>query len=330
MKLEINLADREEIAAAVPLLQLILAGTAAQVSPAAQSVNAFEERMAYASQMMPVVSDHLSLDTPENAAKMAALVGNPNAPGQFDANPIAMGADAAAVFGLPHQSPAMQNLAANLLDAGKAASVGYATTVGTFAEVPAAPLAPSIPPAPGPSINVPPPPAAVAPITTTPGPASSVAGVGSVELDKAGLPWDSRIHSSSKAKLANGNWKVARGKAPEYVTQIEAELRAIGAPSPLASVGVVPAPPVVGAPLTTASSSVPVFPMPPIEPADPATFEQLMPRITAAVTSGVMPPTAIGAACAAQGLVSVVALQQSPQFVPLVWAVLKQQYPALS
>ena len=54
-----------------------------------------------------------------------------------------------------------------------------------------------------------------------------------------------------------------------------------------------------------------------------------MPRITAAVTAGIMPPTAVGAACAAHGVASVVTLQQSPQFVPLVWATLKQQYPAL-
>lgn len=330
MKLEINLADREEIAAAVPLMQLILAGTAAQVSPAAQSVKDFEQRTQVSE------GEQFYAPPPKDLTEFSSpCMPNP---------PVLTPLDPSAVFGLPHQSPAMQNLAANLLDAGKAASVGYATTVGTFAEVPAAPLAPSIPPAPGPFITVPPPPAAVAPITTTHGPASSGAAVASIELDKAGLPWDSRIHSSSKAKLANGNWKVARGKAPEYVKEVEAELRS------QASTVIVP-----GAPGHT-HTTMPVFPMPPIEAgqvitghpagplvvaatsapvspapgADPATFEQLMPRITAAVTSGVMPPTAIGAACAAQGLVSVVALQQSPQFVPLVWAVLKQQYPALS
>ena len=79
------------------------------------------------------------------------------------------------------------------------------------------------------STIVPPPPVSIAPTTPIPGPVSSVAAV---ELDVKGLPWDSRIHSSSKNKLANGCWKVARGKAPEYVAQVESELKdAAGIPT---------------------------------------------------------------------------------------------------
>lgn len=49
----------------------------------------------------------------------------------------------------------------------------------------------------------------------------------SVELDKAGLPWDERIHSGSKALKADGYWKAKRGVDPELVKQVEAELRAV-------------------------------------------------------------------------------------------------------
>lgn len=178
--------------------------------------------------------------------------------------------------------------------------------------------------------TVPPPPESTVPTPPTPGPASSVAPAasGGVELDKRGLPWDNRIHSSSKAKLANGDWKNARGKAPEYIAQVEAELLgAIALTTRTAAQGVPPAPVVPTAPQV--APLPPVVPVAPSANADPATFEQLMPRITAAVAAAIMPPTAVGAACAAHGIASVVTLQQNPAYIPLVWATLKQQYPAL-
>jgi len=46
------------------------------------------------------------------------------------------------------------------------------------------------------------------------------------ELDKNGLPWDERIHSSSKNTNADGTWRYLRGGDPVYRAQIEAELRA--------------------------------------------------------------------------------------------------------
>jgi transketolase len=46
------------------------------------------------------------------------------------------------------------------------------------------------------------------------------------------------------------------------------------------------------------ASSAPVAPVAPSASADPTTFEQLMPRITSAVMSQILPPTAVGAAIA--------------------------------
>lgn len=251
MKLEIDLADREEIAAAVPLLQLILD------------------------------------NAPSLHAEFVAAQAADTRP------PITGQSDPAAIFG----------------------------------GAPAAPLAPSIPPAPTPSIVVPPPPVVTAPTTTTLGAASSVANAGSVELDAKGLPWDERIHASTKSKIANGEWKAKRGIPPERTVAVEAELRAAlgnGAPpvAPTVTAPVPAAPAGVASP--TISASVPAAPV-----ADPTTFEQLMPRITAAVAAGQMPPTAVGAACAAHGLASVVSLQQNPQYVPLVWATLRASHPGV-
>lgn len=279
MKLEIDLADREEIAAAVPLLQLILDNTP---KTCGGQCHAHEAGVPLAPTGAPIVAE--------------------------------ISQDPAAVFG------------------GGAA-------------VPA-PLAASIPPIATPAIVAPPAPATTAPITTTLGPASLGAGAASVELDKNGLPWDERIHAGTKTKLKGGEWKAKKNVEAALVVQVEAELRARMAATP-AAVPAVPAAPAVdpAAVFGAAAPGVPPAPViptaPPVAPlapaatvapsvsADPATFEQLMPRITAAVTAGIMPPTAVGAACAAHDVASVVTLQQSPQFVPLVWATLRQQYPAL-
>lgn len=46
-----------------------------------------------------------------------------------------------------------------------------------------------------------------------------------VPLDKEGLPWDSRIHSSSKATIADGSWKLRRGVDPTEVEKVKAQLK---------------------------------------------------------------------------------------------------------
>jgi len=71
------------------------------------------------------------------------------------------------------------------------------------------PVAPPPPPPPATSVAPPPPPPPAAP---------------SVELDKRGLPWDARIHSSSKKFKVDGTWKNLRNLDKEYVKKIEQEL----------------------------------------------------------------------------------------------------------
>lgn len=117
--------------------------------------------------------------------------------------------------------------------------------------VPPSPLALSTPPAVTASTVAPPPPANTAPITTTPGVASSVAGV---DLDAKGFPWDNRIHAESKAKIADGTWRSKRNLDPALKASVEAELRQL--------MGVAP-----GVPL--APSTAPIAPTPPLAPAAP-------------------------------------------------------------
>jgi len=66
-------------------------------------------------------------------------------------------------------------------------------------------------------------PAATAPTA----PAAPTTHASGVAIDKAGLPWDARIHSSSKAINADGTWRKRKGLNDEgLVKRIEAELLA--------------------------------------------------------------------------------------------------------
>jgi hypothetical protein len=164
-----------------------------------------------------------------------------------------------------------------------------------------------------------------------------------VELDAHGVPWDARIHASTKSKKKDGTWTALRGLRDDtQKQQIEAELRAQAQGQQLGALvqaqGATPlpgiaapqmAPPapllVMNVPASLGATSLPGVP----PAADPTTFEQLMPRVTQAIVSGVLPPAALQQACGLLGLSSVVALQTSPAYVPHAWNQLKAAYPAL-
>lgn len=44
------------------------------------------------------------------------------------------------------------------------------------------------------------------------------------QTDSEGLPWDARIHSSSKGKTTNGVWKAKRGRTEEEYTAVKSQL----------------------------------------------------------------------------------------------------------
>lgn len=306
MKLEINLADREEIAAAVPLLQVILANTHAPhtCSGSGQCQREPEVR----------VGPGGMLDLTGTQAEGLVGIADPAA---------VFGGGAAVAVPLPPVA---------------ASSIAGATPLPIAPEAMTATISTATPTAPVPP--VPTAPVTVAPTASAAAPVTPASGV---ELDKNGLPWDERIHAGTKTKIKSGEWKAKKGVEAALVAQVEAELRARMAAAPAAPAAPVVADPAAvfgaaapGVPAAPAPFVPPAAPLAPAAPAapsvsaDPTTFEQLMPRITAAVTAGIIAPTAVGAACAAHGVASVVTLQTNPQFVPLVWATLKQQYPSLA
>lgn len=101
--------------------------------------------------------------------------------------------------------------------------------------------------------------------TPTPAPVT-VAG----EVDKAGVPWDARIHSSAKGKKQDGTWKLMRGVDKSQVTMVLHEIT----PKPHVVGGViVPAgtvmPVTAAPPVTVPAVAVPVPPQPAPVPAAP-------------------------------------------------------------
>lgn len=132
------------------------------------------------------------------------------------------------------------------------------STAGAAA-LPTAPEAPNAGlPTPPAAASLPaPPPAAAAPAPSAPAAPPSPAVAGTVERDKAGLPWDHRIHAKTKTKNADGTWRKLRGVDDAVVVAVEEELRRVAAltappaaapaaalpPAPLTGTALPPAPP---------------------------------------------------------------------------------------
>lgn len=81
-------------------------------------------------------------------------------------------------------------------------------------------------------------------------------------LDKEGLPWDERIHSSNHQMTAKGVWQRRRGITDEEYNRVKAELLAPIALSPVEK----PAP---VAPVTSVESVIPYASVAPQAPAEP-------------------------------------------------------------
>ena len=195
------------------------------------------------------------------------------------------------------------------------------------------------------------PPVPAAPPVVPPPPAGSIAPATSVELDAEGLPWDARIHASTREKAATGKWRARRNTSDEVHATVRAELRQVlGAPQvtiasyhelpadatpgevaaafagvqtqapALFNAGLVPSPMDVPPPPTVA---VPVPPAPTASSSDGATSAAdtvmaLIMRITAAQAAGQVTIDQTQAAATGLGLTSIRDLMLRPDLVPAV------------
>lgn len=152
--------------------------------------------------------------------------------------------------------------------------------------------------------------------------------------DANGYPWDERIHSSSRALLADGSWRQRRNLPPGVREAVEAELRAAGkvAPAAHAAAPVAPPPPPVsvvppaGLPLTVPPPPPPAPPVgevlpPPVAPGH--TLGTFMPLVTRAMTEGKLTVVQIMEACQAAGLpLGLNSLGERPEAIPALAATL--------
>lgn len=147
------------------------------------------------------------------------------------------------------------------------------------AAVPAAGIAPSLPPAPA-------------------APASASAQNTSAALrDTSGLPWDSRIHASAKTVNADGTWRYKRGVDALEIANVVQELRGVLS---------IPAPPPPPQPAPAAGAGAPM------------TFMQFMPKVTAACKAGTLDKGRVDTVLAQYGLPHMPALATRTDLIPTV------------
>jgi len=152
----------------------------------------------------------------------------------------------------------------------------------------------------------PPPPV---PNNATPGTIAAPQSQNLAEVDKKGIRWDARIHSSSKAKIADGTWKYRRGVTDEEIKRVEGEL--------------------------TGNPTLPITPMQPAQPqimtinpvnvvVDPATlrqqFAQLMLKVAKSKGEGKLTAEEVTVALQPYGVASLPLLANKLEVVPQVAA----------
>jgi len=191
-----------------------------------------------------------------------------------------------------------------------------------FGGAPAAPSVP-IPPAPTPPAVPAVPSAASAPA------AASVPSAGGSDaalppaappnpsnaLDSAGMPWDHRIHATTKTKNGDGTWRAKRGVAEKLVADVVEQNKRLMAIAPPA----IPTAPAVPA-AAVANGATP--PIPPA--ADGMTFAELMEQVIRLINSGKVSIEAANASCMPIGVTALHQLDKRPDLIPAAWAHIKQ------
>ena len=180
--------------------------------------------------------------------------------------------------------------------------------------------------------------------------AADVIGSGvAVEVDAFGRPWDARIHSSAKSRLAKTNgWKLIRGIDKALVASVEAELdlakmnaqavaaapavaqavaaapavaQAVAA-APAVAQAVAAAPAVAQAVAAAPAVAQAVAAAPAVAQAGPITFAVLMGRAQTGKTSGEITPTALAEASARHGVAQppMLGIAANAHLIPIIYS----------
>lgn len=199
-----------------------------------------------------------------------------------------------------------------------------------------------------PTSNLPPvaAPAGLAPVNVThlpevaaPAAPVQVPPVTGIERDAEGLPWDARIHASTKTKTAKGVWTSKRGmNDAAFVQKVKAEIGAtlpaaapqatipapvFAPPTPPAQPALALVPPAVTpAPAAPAASfTLPPVALPPAPVAAPQTLGELMAAAGPLMATGQIAPDALQAAATAIGVpqLAMLATASRPDLIEAIW-----------
>lgn len=136
-------------------------------------------------------------------------------------------------------------------------------------------------------------------------------------LDSKGLPWDDRIHASSRVKVADGTWRRKRGVDDATAAVIEAELKGI-MPVVAEKISYIVPPPPVAEPVIAAVPPPPP-PVPgPIAVPDRAAFVALVGRVTEILQNKKLTEDDLTACYKSVGVGSLSEMLKNSHFIPQV------------
>ncbi len=176
---------------------------------------------------------------------------------------------------------------------------------------------------------------AVASTAVAPPPAPPNTGAPAL-LDAAGMPWDARIHASTRTTTQKGIWKAKKGTDPATIAQVTAEIMqrsAASAPAPFTPLNVAPPvsmpptgvpalpPPSVPGAATASPSNLAPPPPPPGASAPVTDFVSLSRYVTNRTTTlRNLAPAQVIAACEKYGLQGLGMVHSSPHLIPQIHA----------
>lgn len=212
-----------------------------------------------------------------------------------------------------HSSVVLTELAKfSPVDALVSVSLAQAEPDRDFTKVFTAAAAPSVPIPPPPPVLVlmtPTPPALPAETVSLPDPAPAATAVvppvfvgsESVVVDAAGLPWDARIHASTRAHNKDGTWRKIRNTDKSAAAIVEADLRAAAAIPPVP----------------------PGMPTPPASPA--ASFASFMAWTAKQISADRLKTSDTFEIIQPLGLQSIVSLQTRPDLLPAAYEAMRER-----
>ena len=125
-----------------------------------------------------------------------------------------------------------------------------------------------------------------------------------LQYDSFGIPWDARIHASSKAKNADGSWRKVRNLDTSVFDMVMCELELLKPPK------VAPAPIIVAEETIVVAEETIVV-------AEEITFNELIKRIGSAMATKSLTTDIINTAVNSLELTSIAELSKKPEVIPV-------------